>query len=161
MHATGIGLVSLEGTLVSVLSIATPEFGRYWHMGRALHGILPQVLGELPISLVWMAVKEPNRTQKHLLSLTYFSRLYCARPRLVVTTSLFLLLVASLLLVGVRSPRTHVRSVILVGEMLGLRRLSLAPPFRLALLVEAEDNSWHSSSQEVVNIWEVFESRLP
>ena len=41
MGAAGIGLVSFKGAAVSMPSVATPEFGRFWQIGRALHVILP------------------------------------------------------------------------------------------------------------------------
>ena len=45
--AAGVGMVSLKGAPVSMPSIATAEFQRYWEMGRALHGIFPASSGSI------------------------------------------------------------------------------------------------------------------
>ena len=47
----------------------------------------PQVLAELHICCGSMVFKEPTRTLKNLLSLSYCSRLSCVKPKLSVTAS--------------------------------------------------------------------------
>ena len=77
--AAGIGLVSLKGDPVSIPSIATPEFRRYRHMGRALL-----------CSYFWVyGFQEADKDLEKLALTELLFQAVCARPKFLEKESLF------------------------------------------------------------------------